>query len=82
MFIRTPMGKRQVRIFRKDLQGRAMELLQRPSVQVITRSKIVLHGVLKELSPEILQLQDPRLHLHTLPLEQIEEVIYDIEAPY
>lgn len=76
------MGKRQVRIFRKDIPQHISELLLQKAVQVVLRSKVVLHGALKVLTPEHLQLQDQRFHIHTFPLEQVEEIIYDVEAPY
>lgn len=74
------MGKRQIRIFRRDLLNHTFELLQNPSVQVVLRSRVVLTGVLKELSAAGLQLQDARANRHTFQLEQVEEVIYDVEA--
>ncbi|SFG42012.1 hypothetical protein [Pontibacter chinhatensis] len=76
------MGKRQFRIFRKDLLSRRFELLQSPAVQVVLRSKVVLAGKLKELDEKGAELQDLRFNYHTFRLEQVEEMIYDVEAPY
>lgn len=76
------MGKRQFRIFRKDLLSRRFELLQSPAVQVVLRSKVVLAGKLKELDEKGAELQDLRFNYHAFPLEQVEEIIYDVEAPY
>ncbi|WP_089319520.1 hypothetical protein [Pontibacter ummariensis] len=76
------MGKRQIRIFRKDLLQHNLELLQRPTVQVVLRNRVVLTGVLRAVDPAGLQLQDQRFHRHTMPMEEVEEVIYDIEAAY
>ena len=76
------MGKRQVRIFRKDILNHAIALLGQPGVQVVLRTRVVLHGVLKTLDQEQLQLQDRRFNTHTLPLEQVEEIIYDVEAAW
>ena len=76
------MGKRQFRIFRKDLLSRRFELLQSPAVQVVLRNKVVLTGKLKELDEKGVELQDLRFNYHTFPLEQVEEMIYDVEAPY
>ncbi|MCX2739689.1 hypothetical protein [Pontibacter anaerobius] len=76
------MGKRQIRIFRNNLLNRRFELLQTPSVQVVLRDKVVLTGKLKELNEKGAELQDQRFNHHTFPLEQVEEMIYDVEAPY
>jgi hypothetical protein len=76
------MGKRQIRIFRKDLEQHLSELLQIPVVQVILQNKVVLHGSLSSLKTGELQLQDFRFGKHVIAPEQIEEIIYDIEAPY
>lgn len=76
------MGKRQVRIFRKDLEKHLSELLQQPTVQVVLRSKVVMHGALSALGQEKLQLIDCRFGKHVFVPEQVEMVIYDIEAPH
>jgi hypothetical protein len=76
------MGKRQKRIFRKDIYNHMQELLQRRTVQVVLRSKVVLNGDILKLTDAELQLQDHRFNTHTFLLEQVEEIIYDIEAPY
>ncbi|MBF9252084.1 hypothetical protein I2I11_02145 [Pontibacter sp. 172403-2] len=75
------MGKRQIRIFRKDIPERLPELLQR-AVQVVLRSRVVLHGVLLKLTPGQLQLQDQRFGKHLVPVEEVEEIIYDVEAAW
>ncbi|OKL41900.1 hypothetical protein [Pontibacter flavimaris] len=76
------MGKRQVRIFRRNLLEHQLELLQSPAVQVVLRSRVVLTGKLKGLDEKGAELQDLRFNFHTFPLEQVEEMIYDVEAPY
>lgn len=76
------MGKRQKRIFRKDIQQHLQELLQRRSVQVVLRSKVVLHGDILRLTADELELQDRRFGKHLFPIDQIEEIIYDMEAAY
>ncbi|WP_266202806.1 hypothetical protein [Pontibacter kalidii] len=76
------MGKRQIRIFRRDLLDHQFELLQSPAVQVVLRSRVVLNGKLKRLDANGAELQDLRFDYHTFPLEQVEEMIYDVEAPY
>ncbi|MHA6247075.1 hypothetical protein ACXYMU_04000 [Pontibacter sp. CAU 1760] len=76
------MGKRQQRIFRKDISQHSQELLEQKSVQVILRSKVVINGELTSLTSEEIQLKDLRFNKHTLPLDDVEEIIYDVEAPY
>ncbi|WP_299819323.1 hypothetical protein [uncultured Pontibacter sp.] len=76
------MGKRQVRIFQKDLEKHLQELLQQPVVQVVLRTKVVLAGSLSSINPGVLQLKDFRGGKHQFTLGEIEEIIYDLEAPY
>lgn len=76
------MGKRQKRIFRKDIEQHIQELLQRKSVQVVLRSKVVLNGDILRLTAEELEVQDHRFGKHLLLIDQIEEIIYDMEAAY
>ncbi|MCJ8165831.1 hypothetical protein MKJ04_13345 [Pontibacter sp. E15-1] len=76
------MGKRQKRIFRKDIEAHTSELLERQTVQVVLRSRVVMQGHLLHLTAEELQLQDQRFSKHTMPLDDVEEIIYDFEAPY
>ena len=76
------MGKRQIRIFRNDLEQHLPELLQQASVQVVLRSKVVFHGVLTSLGESKLQLEDFRFGKHAFLPDEVEEIIYDLEAPY
>lgn len=76
------MGKRQIRIFNKDLKQHLPELFRQASVQVVLSSKVVLHGSLSGLNNGMLQLQDFRFGKHEFDIEQVEEVIYDIEAAF
>lgn len=76
------MGKRQIRIFKTKLLNHRFELLQSPAVQVVLCSKVVLTGKLKSLDESGAELQDLRFNYHHFPLEQVEEIIYDVEAPY
>ena len=76
------MGKRQTRINRKDIHQHIPELLQRRTVQVVLRTKVVLTGDILQLTADQLQLQDHRFGKHILPIDQIEEIIYDMEAAY
>lgn len=58
------------------------ELLQQQTVQIVLRSRVVVQGVLQHVSAEELELLDSRRSKHTVPVAEVEEVIYDIEAPY
>ena len=75
------MGKRQIRIYRNKLADHQPELLQQQSVQVVLRNRVVVQGKLQHVSDEELELIDGRRSRHTIPVAEIEEVIYDIEAP-
>lgn len=77
-----PMGKRQYRVFRRDITARTQELLQQRSVQVVQRNKAVLQGQLLKLGSIQLELLDGRNHTHMVPLHEIEEIIYDKETAY
>ncbi|PKV63361.1 hypothetical protein [Pontibacter ramchanderi] len=76
------MGKRQIRIYRSKLADHLPELLQQQTVQIVLRSRVVVQGVLQHVSAEELELLDSRRSKHTVPVAEVEEVIYDIEAPY
>lgn len=76
------MGKRQKRIFRNDIKNHLQELLLRQTVQVVLRNKVVMNGNITRLTEEELHLKDHRFGKHTVPVSEIEEIIYDIEAAY
>ncbi|GGG25672.1 hypothetical protein [Pontibacter amylolyticus] len=76
------MGKRQIRINRNQLADHLPDLLQQQTVQVVLRTRVVVQGVLQHVLAEELELLDGRRHKHTIPVAEVEEVIYDIEAPY
>ncbi|QCR24602.1 hypothetical protein [Pontibacter sp. SGAir0037] len=76
------MGKRQHRIFREQISGRTEELLHQKSVQLIYRNKMVLQGQIVKLGSVQLELVDGRNHKHMVPLQQVEEIIYDKEAAF
>ncbi len=75
------MGKRQFRIFRKDIFAKKADL-QGQEGHVIMENHVVIHGRIIEISANYLALQDPRLHIHNLELSQITEVVYDKETEY
>ncbi|MBD1396796.1 hypothetical protein H9Q13_06430 [Pontibacter sp. JH31] len=76
------MGKRQIRIFRKDIPQHLPELLLQDSVQVILRNRVVVQGKLKTATADNFEILDGRRNQHAIPVRDVEEVIYDVEAPY
>ena len=76
------MGKRQIRISGTKLQQHTLELLERPVVQVVLRNRVVLAGKLLDVSPETITVLDMRRSKQVLPTDQIQEIIYDLEAAF
>lgn len=75
------MGKRQVRIFQKDIYPNRPRLL-RQDAHVVLRSARVLRGVISELTNSHLTLLNHRQHPQSVELEEVEEVVYDLEAEH
>lgn len=73
------MGKRQVRIFQKNLAQLSPELIGR-EVQVILSDNRVFHGRLNEFSGVSLCIIDYRQRLHTFQSDAIQELVYDLET--
>ncbi|WP_114781636.1 hypothetical protein [Botryobacter ruber] len=76
------MGKRQIRVLRKNVPDQLPHLQQQPLVQVILRSKAVYQGRIRRFNLDKLELMDRRSIRHVVPLEQIDEIIYDKEAAF
>lgn len=76
------MGKRQVRISGIKLQQHAQELLDQPATQVILRNRVVLAGKILQVSSDNVTVLDMRRSKHMLPTDQIQEIIYDLEAAF
>ena len=76
------MGKRQTRVLRKHITDQLPLLQQQPLVQVILRSKAVYQGKIRRFNLDKLELEDRRSIRHVVPLEQIDEIIYDKEAAF
>ena len=73
------MGKRQVRVFRKNLVEKKAEIVGR-EVQLILSDNRVFHGTLNEFSDVSLCIKDYRQRLHTYGLGEIQELVYDLET--
>ena len=75
------MGKRQIRLFRKDI-GSALESLLQKDAHVVMRSSRVWRGVITKLQGDHLTLVNHRLQPQTLDLNEVEEIIYDRETEH
>jgi hypothetical protein len=75
------MGKRQTRIFQKDIAAALPDLQQRDA-HVVQRSGKVLRGIITAISDRHLTLLNQRLHPHSVALEEIEEIVYDRETAF
>ena len=75
------MGKRQVRVFRSHILPNRLQLLGKDA-HVVQPSGRVLRGVITELTDAHLTVLNHRLHPQTLPLAEVEEVVYDLEAEH
>ena len=73
------MGKRQVRIFQKNLAEKASVIAGR-EVHIILSDNRVFHGTLNEFSDVSLYIKDFRQRLHTFGLGEIQELVYDLET--
>lgn len=75
------MGKRQIRIFRKDIVFKKDEILTKIG-HVILADHVVFTGRVLEISEDNLVLEDFRFNNHVLKLSQVLEIVYDIETEY
>ncbi|WP_026462860.1 hypothetical protein [Adhaeribacter aquaticus] len=75
------MGKRQVRVLRKDIIAKQAEFLGK-SGHVILSDHVVFNGLIEEINPTQLKLRDPRFKKHFLEISAIEELVYDIETEF
>ena len=73
------MGKRQVRIFQKELAGRRAELAGK-EVHLILTDNRVFRGTVNEFSDVSLCITDFRRRLHKFRPEEIQELVYDLET--
>jgi hypothetical protein len=75
------MGKRQIRILRKDLLPKQVEIVGRKG-HVILSDHVVHNGLILEISAAHLLLENPRKGRHQLKMATIVEVVYDQETEY
>ncbi|MFT2009055.1 hypothetical protein ACMA1I_10300 [Pontibacter sp. 13R65] len=76
------MGKRQTRVFNRDIQAQVQELLLQPVVQVVLQTNVVLQGKLRTIDSVNVELWDRCFERRVLPVQQIKEIIYDKEAAF
>jgi ribosome maturation factor RimP len=74
------MGKRQTRIFTKELKE--FSSIVGLEVNVLLRNNTVFHGKLLQIDQQTLTLKDLRLKKHVLLLIEVEEIMIDKEAMY
>lgn len=75
------MGKRQIRIFNKDILSRSTEVINREA-NLILYGKKTLHGNIMKLEKDIFTVKDTILRIHKVGLTDIEEINFDIDAKY
>jgi EAL domain-containing protein (putative c-di-GMP-specific phosphodiesterase class I) len=75
------MGKRQTRIFNRDILKNKSVLLNL-EVNLLLKSGIALHGLIIEITEQMLVLKDLRMKKHLLPIQLIEEIMLDKETLY
>ncbi len=75
------MGKRQTRIFSKDLIN-SFPSIAGLEANIVLRNKTVFHGRLLQIKEQTLSVKDLRLNRHNLSLKDIEEIVIDREATY
>ncbi|MDB5262224.1 MAG: hypothetical protein JWQ14_1505 [Adhaeribacter sp.] len=75
------MGKRQVRIFRKDIFLSKFEI-EGKTGHVIMADHVVHNGLILQVTERHLVLRNPRFKEYPLNLDAIEEVVYDKETDY
>ena len=75
------MSKRLIRIGAADVLARLNELSGQ-DLNVVLSSGHTHFCQLLTFSPEVLTIRDSRGHRHTIPVADMEEVIYDKKSPY
>jgi hypothetical protein len=75
------MGKRQVRIFNRELIARQAEILQQ-EVQVVLQNGAVVQGKATAFTADKITVTDKRFHKHALAITEVAEVVFDKESLY
>lgn len=76
-----PMGKRLIRLQPGQLAEKLPGLgLQK--VQVVTKNQLVYFGTIVSHNALTITLKDLTSHSHRFPINQIQELVYDVEASW
>ncbi|MFL5728048.1 MAG: hypothetical protein ACJ75J_01060 [Cytophagaceae bacterium] len=75
------MGKRLIRIFRKELKAKAASLAGR-KINLVLQNQSTFYGVLLKVDQEGLELKDLLNKKHYFKFSGIEEIVYDQVAAY
>jgi hypothetical protein len=75
------MGRRQQRIFQRDILQQASALVGLEA-NILLASQVTLHGVILEISGNSLTVKDMRLKKHVIPLSDIHEIMLDKAAEW
>jgi hypothetical protein len=75
------MGKRQIRIFARDLSSKLSSVINR-EVNILLKNGAVFHGIIKQQTISGIHLEDMFGHKHTIETNNVDEIILDIPALY
>lgn len=75
------MGKRQTRIFQRDILSQTPTLLGKEA-NIVLANHATLHGVILEIMDNDLIIRDMRLKKHTVALAHIIEIALDHTAAW
>ncbi|GAA4437585.1 hypothetical protein GCM10023091_17020 [Ravibacter arvi] len=77
------MKKRLTRVFGERLSGETpVTLPKNTPVNVVKRTGDTLFGRVTQQSSTRLLLEDNRFHPHSIPIPDIDVVVYDMPAPF
>lgn len=75
------MGKRQARIFAKDIPIKLLELVHK-EVNILLKNGTVFHGIINNTASSAIHLTDMLGRKHIVEISLIAEIILDIESLY
>lgn len=75
------MGKRQIRVFNKNI-SRQIGTFTDKELTFILKDNTMLRGVALIARPDLFEVRDALMVNHTVKVQDIEEIIFDYEAPF
>ncbi len=75
------MGKRQIRVFQKDIFSQRNQLVGK-NAQVVLGSQATFYGTILNIEEASLQIRDMRLKKHRYPLTEVTELVLDYVTTY